>query len=126
MGKPIQAAKLAAKRRQQKAKLVSKLGEIYRALCAGGFDTLDKQAAVLGLKRSTTWSLLHSDKTRGPSIVILKQLLSAPQIPPKVRQKVNEYIQAKSLGVYGHGKKSIRNLRRQIIETPSTSQHLIN
>jgi len=117
MGKLVPAAKLAARRRLQKAKQVSKLGEIYRALCAEGFDSLDKQAAVLGLKRSTTWALLHSDKRRGPSIVILKQLLSSPQIPSKVRKKVNEYIQAKSLGLYGHSQKSIRNLRRQIIET---------
>ena len=48
MGKSIQAAKLAARRRLQKAKQVSKLAEIYRALHAEGFDTLDKQAAVLG------------------------------------------------------------------------------
>jgi hypothetical protein len=122
MGKSVPAAKLAARRRLQKAKQVSKLGEIYRALCTEGFDTLDQQAAVLGLKRSTTWALLHSDKRRGPSIVILKQLLSSLQIPSKVRKKVNEYIQAKSLGLYGHSQKSIRNLRRQIIETYSTSQ----
>ena len=34
---------------------------ICDALVAAGFDTLDKQADVLSLPRSTTWSVLHGN-----------------------------------------------------------------
>jgi hypothetical protein len=34
--------------------------------------------------------------------------LAAPQLPPQVRLKVNEYIRAKSRGLYGHSDFVIR------------------
>ena len=50
------------KNRQAKAKQASKLEEIRAALMAAGFDTTAKQAAVLGVGRSTAWALLNLDK----------------------------------------------------------------
>src|SRR4051795_6368156 len=38
-----------------KARQSSKIGKIRQALVAAGFDTTTKQAAVLGLAKSTTW-----------------------------------------------------------------------
>jgi hypothetical protein len=112
MGKVTKAAQAAADRRFKK-KQASKIAEIHRALMAAGFDSLDKQAAVLRLGRSTIWALLHSDKRRGPSNMILKHILALPQLPPKARLKVNEYIQEKRLGLYGHSNLSIRRVRAQ-------------
>jgi hypothetical protein len=75
---------------------------------------LDEQAAVLRLGRSTAWALLHSDKKVGRSNRILAHIVTAPRLPLKVRLKVNEYIQAKSRGLYGYSDKSILNLRAQL------------
>jgi hypothetical protein len=77
MGKVTKAAQAAIDRRN-KNKQASKIEKIHRALMAAGFDSLDKQAAVLRLGRSTTWALVHSDKRRGPSNMILKHILALP------------------------------------------------
>jgi hypothetical protein len=113
MKRVTKTAQAVARRRLRK-KQASKIAEIHHALVAAGFDTLDEQAAVLKLGRSTAWALLHSDKKVGPSNRILAYIVTAPRLPLKVRLKVNEYIQAKSLGLYGHCDKSIRNLRAQL------------
>jgi hypothetical protein len=97
------AARAVAKKKQ-----ASKIREIHRALLAAKFDTLDKQAAVLRLGRSTAWALLHSDKKVGPSNRILQHILATPRLPPTVRRKLNEYIRAKSRGLYGHSDLIIR------------------
>jgi|SRR6185436_3832162 len=112
MGNVTEAAQAAAEQRFKK-KQASKIAEIHRVLIGAGFDSLDKQAALLKLGRSTVWALLHSDTRVGPSNRVLKHILALPQLPPKVRLKVNEYIQAKGRGLYGHGAKSVRSLRAQ-------------
>ena len=43
------------------AEHLARIRSICDALVAAGFDTLDKQADVLSLPRSTTWSVLHGN-----------------------------------------------------------------
>lgn len=88
-------------RADSKKKQASKLAEIHQILIAAGFDTAAKQAAALHLSRSTAWAFLHLNKRAGPSSVLLKRLL-ASKIPPRVREKIYEYIEEKRLGLYGH------------------------
>ena len=97
-----------AKRRQ-----VSKLAEIREALVAAGFDTAAKQAIVLGVMRTTAWALLNRDKRAGPSAKIIKCILSSPNLPAAVRRRVEEYIEEKIDGVYGHGEARRRWFRDQ-------------
>jgi hypothetical protein len=85
-----------------KARQVSKLVEIRDALVAAGCDTTAKQAAVLGIGRSTAWVVLNGDKRAGPSAEIIKRILSSPTLPIFVRQKFEEYVKDKSGGLYGH------------------------
>src|SRR5262245_58928969 len=98
----------AADRRQDKpqskakARQALKLAEIRAALISAGFDTTDKQAGILGVGRSTAWALLNRDKRAGPSSIIIKRILSYPKLPLAVRRKVNEYIEEKIAGLYGH------------------------
>src|SRR5262249_49802783 len=66
------------------------------------FDTTDKQAGILGVGRSTAWALLNRDKRAGPSSIIIKRILASPKLPLAVRRKVNEYIEEKIAGLYGH------------------------
>ena len=52
---------------EPKEKQALKLAEIREALVTAGYNTTAKQAAVLGLGRSTAWCLLNHDKRAGPS-----------------------------------------------------------
>ena len=92
----------------------AKLAEIREALVATGYDTTAKQAAVLGVGRSTAWWLLNGDKKAGPSASLIKRILSSPNIPPAVRRKVEEYIQERISGLYGHGVLATRAFCRSV------------
>ena len=92
-----------------KARQLSKIWEIGDALNAAGFVTLDEQANVLGLGRSTTWTILRSNhKSSGLSAAIVNRMLRAPKLPPLVRAKILEYVEAKTAGLYGHNKQQLR------------------
>jgi hypothetical protein len=78
---------------------------ICDALVAAGFDTLDKQTEVLGLPRSTTWTMLRGKhKKSGISATLLTRMLKSHRLPHAVRAKIIEYIQAKAAGGCGHNK----------------------
>jgi hypothetical protein len=95
---------------QSKAKerQATKLTEIREALVAAGYDATAKQAAVLGVGRSTAWVLLNRDKRDGPSAKVIKRILSSPQVPMSVRRKVEQYVEEKVSGRYGHSKQRTR------------------
>jgi hypothetical protein len=96
-----------------KERQATKLAEIREALVAAGYDTTAKQAAVLGVCRATAWVLLNRDKSAGPSASVIKRILSSPNVPPKVRRKVEEYIEDKKGGLYGHCKSTTRAFSSQ-------------
>jgi hypothetical protein len=87
---------------EPKERQALKLAEIREALVAAGYNTTAKQAAVLGVGRSTAWWLLNHDKRAGPSAKVIKRVLLSPQIPKRVRRKVEQYVEEKVRGVYGH------------------------
>ena len=102
------AVRQSGERRRAKARQASKLTEIRKALVSAGCDTVARQAAVFGLRRSTTWALFNQDKSAGPSANVIKRILSSPHLPPRARRKIEEYIEAKSAGLYGHSKRRTR------------------
>ena len=95
-------------RLEPKEKQASKLAEIRGALVTAGYNTTAKQAAALGVGRSTAWWLLNHGKRAGPSTKIIKRILSSPQVPRKVRRKVEQYVDEKTRGLYGHSKQRTR------------------
>ena len=97
----------------KKARQRSKIREIADALVTSGFSTLDEQAEVLGLCRSTVWTLLKANhKSSGLSAAVINRMLSAPQLPDLVRVKIIEYLEEKSEGFYGHKKLQLRRFTR--------------
>ena len=90
-----------------------KLAEIREALVAAGYNTTAKQAAVLGVGRSTAWWLLNHDKRAGPSAKVIKRILLSPQVPKKVRLKVEQYVEEKIRGRYGHSKQRTKRFGDQ-------------
>jgi hypothetical protein len=96
-----------------KAWQAAKLAEVREALVAAGYDTTAKQAAILGIGRSTAWVLLNRDKKSGPSAKVIKRILSSPQVPKEVRLKVEQYVEDKIRGRYGHSKQRTRAFSNQ-------------
>jgi hypothetical protein len=96
-----------------KARQAAKLAEIREALVASGYDTTAKQGAILGVCRATAWVVLNRDKRAGPSISVIKRILSSPNVPPAVRCKVEEYIEDRIDGLYGHSESATRAFRNQ-------------
>jgi hypothetical protein len=92
--------------RRAKARQISKLAEIREALVFAGYDSTSKQAAVLGLCRSSTWVFLNRNRRVGPSATVLERILTSPKLPPAARQKIKEYIQCKIAGHYGHSERT--------------------
>jgi hypothetical protein len=98
---------------QAKKKQISKLTDIRKALIAARHRTTGQQALALRVTRSTAWALLNRDKGAGPSSVVLKRILSSPNLPLAVRRKVEEYIHEKSAGRYGHDERRVQWFRDQ-------------
>ena len=104
LGPPTQTILADAKWRQ-----ANKINEIKAALIDAGRAALDEQAKALGLRRSTTWAILTgTHKASGISAGIVIRMLSAPDLPVPVRQKILEYVREKSDGMYGHTAKRRR------------------
>jgi hypothetical protein len=73
-----------------------------KALITTGFISLDAQAKVLGLPRSTAWRILSAEhKGTGISARIICRMLSSEPLPPLVRAKIIEYANEKAAGIYG-------------------------
>ena len=98
---------------EMKARQADKIRELRMTLRAAGFVTLNDQAKVLGLPRSTTWAILKGNhKHSGLSAAVINRMLAAPQLPLLVRTKIVEYVDEKLAGSYGHSKA----LRRKFAE----------
>ena len=96
---------------EMKEQQASKIKEIGTALITAGFQALDEQAHVLGLSRSTTWTIVKGKhKNSGLSVGTLSRVLAARRLPPIVRAKIHEYIREKAAGHYGDSEKRIRKI----------------
>src|SRR3974377_2266023 len=90
---------------QRKLQQSAKIRELGEAIAASNVRTLDHKAEVLGLSRSTTWTLLQGNhKSSGLSVMVINRMLAAPGLPLQVRDKVLEYVEEKAAGRYGHSK----------------------
>jgi oligoribonuclease (3'-5' exoribonuclease) len=86
-----------------KARQAAKIGEIVEVLASLGFDTVDTQARILGLCRSTMWVIRkHNHKSSGLSARVINCMSSSKQLPARVRAKIIEYVAEKAAGLYGH------------------------
>ena len=100
--------------RKNRQRQASKLAEIREALITAGYNSAAKQAEVLGLRRSSAWALLNRDTRAGPTATVIKRILSSRNIPPEVRRKIEEYVEQKISGLYGHNERQMRPFRDKI------------
>lgn len=102
-----------------KARQSAKIRQLGEALVAAGYRRLDEQAKALGLPRSTTWTILKTNhKNSGLSAAVINRMLAAPDLPPRVRLKIVEYIEDKSAGLYGDGKSRVQRFRDRLVIRP--------
>jgi hypothetical protein len=98
-----------------KARQAAKISEIGEALMSVGLVTLDAQAKVLGLPRSTAWTILSAEhKSTGISAKIICRMLSSERLPPLVRAKIMEYAEEKAAGIYGGTKTQRRRFASKL------------
>ena len=112
---------------KMKARQADKIRELRMTLRAAGFVTLDAQAKVLSLPRSTTWAILKGNhKHSGLSAAIINRMLAAPQLPLLVRTKIVEYVDEKLAGSYGHSnalrRKFAEKLSAECVRQPQARQ----
>lgn len=82
-----------------------RIREIKDALITAGYISLDQQAGVLGLCRSSAWTLLRGNhKASGLSAATINRILNMSSLGD-VRAKVLEYLEEKAAGHYGHSKR---------------------
>src|SRR5262245_44674008 len=73
------------------------------ALIANGISSVDEQAKVLCLPRSTAWFVLQSNhKWRGLNAAQVVRMLRSQQLPEDARRIVLQYVHERSAGAYGH------------------------
>src|ERR1051325_170654 len=104
--------------KQRQAKKISAIGEV---LTAENYRSLSDQAKVLGLCRSTAWTIIKANhKSSGLSATTINRMLAAPQLPELVRLVLLEYIEEKAAGLYGDSKANIRRFIDRV-----TVEHVI-
>ena len=98
-----------------KVRQATRIQEIKYALATSGFEALDEQSKILGISRSTTWTILRANhKASGLSAKTINRILSAPQLPPLVRVTVLRYVEEKTAGRYGDSKTRIRQFANRV------------
>jgi hypothetical protein len=91
------------------ARQQSKIRELAETVEAAGFLTLGEQAKILGLPRSTAWTIRRgSHQASGLSASVINRMLAARTLPLLVRVKILEYVQEKVAGLYGGSPRQCR------------------
>ena len=92
-----------------------KIEEIGSTLAEYGLVALDEQAYVLGLSRSTAWTVIRGmHKTSGLSAMTINRMLATGRLPPRVRLKLLEYMAEKVSGTYGDREFRLKAFARNI------------
>jgi predicted DNA-binding transcriptional regulator AlpA len=100
-----------------KANQSAKIREFAQALAVAGIVSLDDQTRVLGLSRSTAWTIISgAHKSTGISATLIDRMLASPTLPQPLRAKIIEYVEEKAAGRYGHS----RAQRRRFVESLAT------
>jgi hypothetical protein len=103
----------------------SRILEISEVLSRHGHCTVDQQARILNVPRSTAWTILRpTHKYSGLTIRVLLKMLNAPELPPEARQKVLDYLNEKAEGRFGSNRNCQRRFKtkaKQVGLMPSCS-----
>jgi hypothetical protein len=109
-----------------KERQASKIKELAHVLVSAGFVSLDDQANALGLSRSTTWTILKAQhKNYGLSAALIKRVLANPDLHPRIRAKLNEYVREKATGSFGHNGTQLRRFTQLLAGVTTIDMHAL-
>jgi hypothetical protein len=109
---------------QMKDQQAYKIRQIKDELTAAGYSSLAQQAKVLGLSRSTAWVVLRGNhKGSGLTVSVLNRMLAAP-LPSGVRTRIEEYVEEKAFGLYGHNRKQRSRFTARLNLTGASDMHV--
>jgi hypothetical protein len=75
----------------------TKIQDIADALVLSGYTSLDEQARVLGLNRSTAWTIIKNKHKAGRlSAKTLERIIANPDTPHRVRAAALKYVAERS------------------------------
>ena len=99
----------------KKAKQSAKIAELRQALIDAGITALEDQAVALSIRRSTAWTVLRRQhKASGLSAATIRRMWRSHRLPAPARRVIQEYIEQKCAGEFGHSKSKIRLFRAQL------------
>src|ERR1051325_7459757 len=103
-------ASIAARMRERQQQ---KIAQLRLVLVEHGLQTVREQADALNLSNSSAWAVLQANhKHRGLSSRVIERIKSSPKLPAKARQVIEEYIQERLSGAYGHSRQSLREFAK--------------
>jgi hypothetical protein len=103
-------------RLQIKKRQADRIRTIGAALTRAGFVTLDDKARVLGLLRSTTWTILQGrHRESGLSAAVVRRMLASPTLPRSVRDAILAYVTDKLAGSFGHDRAKRRRFAARLL-----------
>jgi predicted DNA-binding transcriptional regulator AlpA len=106
---PVPSPHRCQSNRENKQRQAEKIRAIGEVLTTEGYRSLSDQTKVLGLSRSTTWTIIKANhKSSGLSAATINSMLATPRLPRRVRLVLLEYIEEKTAGLYGDGNTKIR------------------
>ena len=104
----------------------AKIREIGQALANVGYTTVEQQSMVLGISRSTAWTVLKScHKASGLSANLISRMLSAPGLPSAASEKITEYVRERLEGSYGHSTFQIRRFATRVSCASQTAAEVV-
>jgi hypothetical protein len=109
--------------KERQARKIKELAEVLESV---GFLSLDDQAKALGLSRSTTWTILNAKhKNYGLSASVIRRVLTNPDLDPRVRSKIIEYVREKAAGAFGHNDTQLRRFTRLLAGVHSVNVYAL-
>jgi hypothetical protein len=114
-GKPFAGQCPASLAKRMRERQQAKIAELRHALVECGCRTVLEQARALGLSRSSAWALLSAGhKCNGLSPHLIARVASSPELPPKAKKILQEYVHNKLAGAYGHPKHRLKLFRAKL------------
>ena len=109
-----------------KERQACKIAELAHVLVSAGFVSLDDQADALGLSRSTTWTILKAKhKNYGLSASVIRRVLNKPDLHPRIRAKLIEYVRDKATGSFGHNGTQLRRFLQLLAGVIAVDVHTV-
>lgn len=101
----------------QQAMTKAKIRAISQVLTGCGYRSIDEQAHVLNIPRSTAWTIFRgTHKNSGLTARIVAKMLASNRLPPSAKAEIVEYVNQKLAGTFGDNVVGQRRFKAHLME----------